>query len=175
VKRSWTSFLFLFLLPSLILNAPSQPKSAGRASANDILRQYVEARLRWAHWKDYSRLITWPDEPGWDCWWVAKDYRIGEATHGVATSVIPVTYRRLGLFCADFELQPKPKTETIDYKLVRKGDGWKVNGPTPDYPYISVQALDEYLTRTISDPSEQADRKTQARHALEALRVAKLP
>jgi len=54
---------------------------------------------------------------------VAKDCRIGKATRGVAKSVIPVAYSRVGLFCADFELQAKPKAETIYYVLVRKGGG----------------------------------------------------
>jgi hypothetical protein len=115
--------VFLLLLPALTLNAQTQPQTERFNSADAILREYVEARLRWADWKDYSRFITWPDEPGWDCWWVAKDCRIGKATRGVAKSVIPVAYSRVGLFCADFELQAKPKAETIYYVLVRKGGG----------------------------------------------------
>jgi hypothetical protein len=175
MPRLYRSFLFLFLLPSVVSTAQSQPQSRISNSAENVLREYVEARLRWADWKEYSRFITWPDEAGWDCWWVATDYRIGKTVRNGANTIIPVTYRRLGLFCNDFQLQRNPKVEKVNYELVRNGWSWKINGPIPDYPYISVRALDGYLRKEILDPSETTERKTQARRALEALRIAKRP
>jgi len=48
-----------------------------QASAAETLRKYVELRLHNADWKDYSRLVAWPDEPGWDCNWVVDKYSVG--------------------------------------------------------------------------------------------------
>jgi hypothetical protein len=174
VKRLSETLLFLLLLSSLTLQGQSQPQRVRTPSAKDVLRQYVEARLRWAHWKDFSRFITWPDEPGWDCWWVAKDYNIGKVIHGVEKTVITVTYDRLGLFCADLELQAKPGAEPVSYELVKRDGAWKVDSPTPDYPYISARTLVEFLTKTILDPNELPERKTSARRTLEALRAANI-
>jgi hypothetical protein len=173
VKRQFACVAMLLLTVLLVPRIPARAQGSPPATADDTLRQYVELRLRWAEWKDYSRFITWPDEPGWDCWWVAKNYRIGSAVHKGARSVIPVTYARLGLFCADFQLDSHPRTETIHYELVRKGGMWKVDRPVPDYPYISAMALEGWLTKIIADTKETSERRTQAQHALEELTAAK--
>lgn len=163
-------FTFVFL-PCTVLPCTARVLGQETASANaqNSLRSYVELRLQWADWKEYSRFIAWPDEPAWDCWWVAKTYRMGNATTKATRVLIPVTYVRIGLFCADFQFEGKPDTETINYELVRKSGAWKVDGPIPDYPYISEQALYKSLTNTIADEKESTERKVKARKVLKAI------
>lgn len=136
------------------------------------LRQYVDLRLGWADWKEYSQFITWPDEPGWDCWWVAKEYSVGQSTKTSARVVIPVTYSRLGLFCADLKFQSKPMNEVIRYELLHRSGGWKVNAPVPDYPYVGWQYLREWLSRIATDEHESAVRREAAHDAARAITEA---
>jgi hypothetical protein len=112
VKRQ-LAVLLLMLLPSPMLCVQSKSQTRGRISAEHLLRQYVEARLNWSDWKYYSQFITWPDEPAWDGWWVAKNYHIGKGLNEAAKRVIPVTYDRLGLFCLNFDWEPKSEAATV--------------------------------------------------------------
>jgi len=41
------------------------------------LEEYLQMRFHDTDWKEYSKLITWPDEPSWDCKWVDEGYKIG--------------------------------------------------------------------------------------------------
>lgn len=141
-------------------------------TAQGTLRQYVGARLRGAEWKDYSRLITWPDEAGWDCYWVVKGHSIGAAVRHGTTAVIPVAYSRVGLFCSDPSFQPEPKNIVIRYELVYRGTSWKVNGPIPDYPDISWDALEASLKETAADPHQPDDCRKQATEIRQ--RIAKM-
>ena len=129
--------------------------------------------MGWADWKVYSKFITWPDEPGWDCWWVSEDYSIGPRTGSSDRVVIPVTYKRIGRFCADAQYEAGRKSDTINYELVRDQGKWKVDGPTPDYPYVGLRAVRKYLSTTISDERESSQLRAQARRVL-AL-IEKLP
>ena len=137
--------------------------------AEQTLRHYIELRLNWADWKDYSRFITWPDEPGWDCWWVAKGYEVGKVAVRRNTATIPVTYSRVGRFCADFQLEIQSQSETIVYELIHQRGRWKINGPVPDYPYISQDALAKWLAQRSSDPKESETLREQARQTLQKL------
>ncbi len=97
--RQTVSVIMLLVLGSGA--AAYAQSSKRRDTAEATLRQYIDLRLSWADWKEYSKFITWPDEPGWDCWWVAKEYSVGQSLKRGARVVVPVTYSRLGLFCAD--------------------------------------------------------------------------
>jgi hypothetical protein len=165
MKRPIKVVAFFVAFVSAVLGAQENTKP----SATTTLRHYIELRLRWADWKEYSPLITWPDEPGWDCWWVAKGYRVDRATTRGSKTVIPVTYTRLGLLCANPEFEPKPKVETIPYELVRSDESWKVVGPVPDYPYVGLETAREWLRKAIADPAQTNDRRQQARKSLELL------
>ena len=134
-----------------------------QASAAETLRKYVELRLHNADWKDYSRLVTWPDEPGWDCNWVVDKYSVGTERKRGAITAVPITYQRVGLFCYDFEFTSEPNAVTVNYELVKRTDGWKINSPLPDYPDISAQVLLDLLTSKASSASEPSARQTQFR------------
>jgi len=59
-------------------------------TAEDTLQHYINLRLGWADWKEYSQFITWPDEPGWDCWRVAKEFFVGQSSKRSTRVVIQV-------------------------------------------------------------------------------------
>jgi hypothetical protein len=84
------------IFASLVACAPFAFAQPNTDTAESTLREYVNARLRWAEWKDYSQFITWPDEPGWDCWWVTNAHHFGNAILHGSDLVVPVTYARLG-------------------------------------------------------------------------------
>jgi hypothetical protein len=165
VKRSLAYFSLLLVFASVVLQAQEGSSSAA-------LKRYIDLRLRWADWNEYSRFITWPDEPAWDCWWVTNGYSIGPAREEAAKTIVPVTYKRIGLYCVDFQFEPSPKVEKISHELVRRGKAWKVDGPIPDHPYVGLRTVRESLEITIADPHEAADRRQQAEKALIKLLTA---
>ncbi len=156
----------------LMLPSYSQQIAATSKSATDTLRHYVELRLHWANWQQYSQFITWPDEPSWDCWWVATDHSISAPVGNGDRVVIPVTYQRLGLYCADFQFQFKSTTDTVRYELLRKNGVWRIDGPVPDYPYLQWQVLADWLAKISTDKEEPTERNEQARTALATLTSA---
>jgi len=133
----------------------------GQDTAVETLRHYLQLRLRNADWKDYSKYVTWSDEPSWDCNWVVRNYDIGMPKKGKHNVVVPVVYKRLGLFCYDFDFSPDLKIVTIKYELVKHRSGWKVNAPVPDYPDISADVLIKSLRASAESSSESQDRRAQ--------------
>lgn len=129
--------------------------------AVETLRHYLELRLCNASWKTYSKLITWADEPSWDCTWVVSQYDIGVAKKVKRNVVVPVVYKRLGLFCYDFQFNLDPKIVTINYELVRYRSAWKVNAPIPDYPDISADVLIKSLRASSDNLRESPERRFQ--------------
>lgn len=139
----------------------------------EMLRNYLQMRLRNADWKEYSKFITWPDEPSWDCNWVVNKYEMGIAKKGDKNVVIPVSFNRLGLFCYDFDFNPDPKEVTINYELIKLPSGWKVNAPIPDYPDINADELIKMLRASSENLQETLERRVRygatARKVEEAL------
>jgi hypothetical protein len=134
----------------------------GPDTAAGTLRHYLQLRLGNADWKDYSKLITWPDEPSWDCNWVVSNFDIGVTKKRKQNVVIPVVFKRIGLFCYDSDFSPDLKIVTINYELVkRNSSGWKVNGPIPDYPDISAEVLIKSLRASAEDLHESPERRAQ--------------
>jgi hypothetical protein len=149
-----------------------EPVSGDQNEAAQTLQRYIRLRLQDADWKEYSQLITWPDEPSWDCKWVSTKDRVGvPATRGQEV-VIPVVYSRLGLFCYDFDFQPERKLVTINYELVRRPNGWKVNAPIPDYPDISSQILIRSLNAVAKNARETPERRAEAAATAHKIREA---
>ena len=152
--------LFVFVAPDEFA------QTQGTRDAQITLRHYIDLRLNWADWNVYSKFITWPDEPGWDCWWVTTDYVAGQARGNSKRVVIPVTYKRLGMFCVDAQFEPGQMADTVKYELIREHGEWKIDGPTPDRPYVGLHAVRNNLSKTISDASESPERRAKARDAL---------
>jgi len=131
-------------------------------NAVKVLKRYIELRLGNADWKEYSKFITWPDEPSWDCNWVASSYNIEPAKRDGEKIVIPVIYRRIGLFCYNFEFDPGKKIVTINYELEKRQNGWMVNAPIPDYPDINIDILIKSLLALAKNVNETPERREKA-------------
>jgi hypothetical protein len=136
-----------------------------QGTALGTLQLYLQLRLNDADWKQYSPFITWPDEPGWDCKWVARQYSVGAERRTSVGVTVPVIYKRLGLYCDDIEFRAGLKSVIVNYKLVRHGGAWKVNAPIPDYPDINAEVLLKYLQKSAEDPQELRERREMFRSA----------
>jgi hypothetical protein len=171
--------IVLFVLVGLfacLAQGQAEPKVIGnKGRATQTLQHYIQLRLQDADWKEYSKFITWPDEPSWDCKWVARKDRVGAAIRKGQKVVIPVAYSRLGLFCFDFNFKPEPELVTINYELVKRAGGWKVDAPIPDYPDIDADVLIRSLNATAEDANETPERRAEAAATTRKLREALNP
>lgn len=153
--------------------ANAKPKTPGSLqAAEQALGHYIQLRLQDADWKQYSKFTTWPDEPSWDCRWVANKATQGAAVKRGQEILIPVVYSRLGLYCYDFHFKSEPKPVTVEYELVKRPGGWKVNSPIPDYPDISSDVLTRSLNATANNASETPERRAKAAKSLREIREA---
>jgi hypothetical protein len=144
-----------------------------QAAARKALDSYVKSRLRHDDWPRYSSLVTWTDEPSWDCHWVTRNYRVGRPSIAADRVTIPVIYVRLGVFCGDFDFTPERSTVTVDYELVRQTEVWKVDGPIPDYRDLSVDVLIGMLKRRANSSAESPDRRSRFNTAVGELTSVK--
>ncbi len=180
-RRSFVALIWVALLTSQG-RAQSKQKSTSVKSqdmAVETLRRYLQLRLHNADWKDYSKFTAWPDEPAWDCNWVASKYDLEPPKKEEAKVVVPVVYKRLGLFCYNFEFTPDAKAVTVNYELVKSPSGWKVTAPIPDYPDIGADVLIRSLRASAENLQESPERRAQfdavARKLADALGSAERP
>lgn len=161
VKRT---VILAFLAIFALCRTHAEPKAntTDQDQALRTLRHYIALRLRDADWKEYSKFITWPDEPSWDCKWVASRHKVGTPSGNGQEVSIPVVYSRLGVFCYDFDFKPESRVVTLDYKLVKRPSGWKVNAPIPDYPDVGEDVLVKSLDATAGSASEPPERRGKA-------------
>ena len=132
-----------------------------QSTASNTLQHYIQLRLDGADWRDYSNYITWTDEPSWDCNWVVGHYTIGVGQKETDGITIPVHYKRLGLFCYDFDFKEKSSEVTVNYGLIRSENRWKVNAPIPDYPDIGAKTLISLMETSAKNVQESQDRRRQ--------------
>jgi hypothetical protein len=157
--------LICVLLLACHVHAQSQQKASDKSNqyaAVETLRSYLELRLNGADWKEYSKFITWPDEPAWDCNWVISKYDLGPSKKEGEKVMVSVVYMRLGLFCNNLKFELNPKVVTVNYELVKRPNGWKVNAPIPDYPDISADVLIRSLRSLAEKGNEKPERRVQA-------------
>jgi hypothetical protein len=174
ILKKW--FLVMFLASVSMCQMQRQLKSTdsgGQDTAEKTLQNYVRLRLSNADWKEYSKFVIWPDEPSWDCNWVVDKYRVGLLRKRIKNIIVPVAYKRLGLFCYDFEFTMEPREVTIDYELISGPRGWKINAPIPDYPDISANVLLRSLRQKAETPQESSERQAQFRAVARKLEVAR--
>jgi hypothetical protein len=169
------AFVLMFLATVSMCQMRAQLKSLDvrrQDAAEETLQNYVRLRLSNADWKEYSKFVTWPDEPGWDCNWVVDKYSVGLPKKRTKNIIVPVSYKRLGLFCYDFEFTMKSKDVTVDYELVSAPGGWKINSPIPDYPDISAKILLQLLKEKAENRQESSEHRAQFRAAERKLEKA---
>lgn len=160
-------------IPTLLLClllCPFLAKADVTDTPEKTLSHYLQLRLQDAKWEVYSQLITWPDEPSWDCKWVAEKYEIGKPKRTEkGRAIIPVIVKRLGLYCIDFSFSPDQKEVTINYELIKSPSGWKIDEPIPDYPDIGADTLKESLAASAESSKEPPERKAKFAETLQKL------
>lgn len=71
MQTKWLIISIAALMSASLTQGQDQGKRPGfqdtQVQALWTLNRYVQLRLEAADWKEYSKLITWPDEPSWDC------------------------------------------------------------------------------------------------------------
>jgi hypothetical protein len=144
--------------------------SGGQDQALQTLRRYLELRIQDADWQQYSKFITWPDEPSWDCKWVLNKYEIGTPVSDGEGITVSVVEHRLGSFCNDSEFNPDPRVAKIEYRLVSEPSGWKVSAPIPDYPDIGADTVIKSLSTLARNTNETPERRAKAKVAAARLR-----
>jgi hypothetical protein len=140
--------------------------------AVQILHRYIQLRLQDADWRAYSKFVTWPDEPSWDCKWVVTGYTVGTPSKEAEGTVIPIFFKRIGLFCYEFSFEAQPKTVTIHYNLAKRQGRWKVDGPIPDYPEIAADVLVKSLKSSAGNKNTSPQQRTRALAAVQQIRDA---
>jgi hypothetical protein len=166
VERAIVILAYVAILACQGQGQAEQKSSAIRGRAARVLHRYVQLRLQDADWKEYSQLITWPDEPSWDCKWVVAKHEVGVPVEKEREVVIPVVYSRLGLFCYDFDFRPDESVVTIKYELVRHQNGWQVNAPIPEYPDIGADVVIKSMNAIAMNTNETPKRRAEADAAI---------
>ena len=166
MQTKWPNISIAVLVSASLAQGQDQGKRPSfqnpQVQALRTLNRYVQLRLEDADWKEYSKLITWPDEPSWDCKWLVNRYSVGAPTEAKGKVLIPVAYNRLGLYCDNFYFEPGQKTTTIRYELVRREREWRIDGPTPDYPDVGADVLVSSLEATARNPNETPEKRAKA-------------
>ncbi len=163
IKRSFLALIYVAAVVGTVFAQPQQQASDDKdqEAAVETLSHYLQLRLCDAPWNEYSKYITWPDEPGWDCQWVISTYNRGPAKKEGDKVIVPVTSRRLGLFCSNITFEPNPKEVTVNYELVMRPSGWKVN-TGPDYPEVRAEVLIRRLRSLAKDKHRISEYRIKA-------------
>jgi hypothetical protein len=140
--------------PNISWGEPVKISTPSSITAPETLNLYIKLRLSNADWKEYSKYITWPDEPGWDCKWAVESFKTGKPIYKGKDVLIPVRYKRLGLYCEGQHFEPSRTEVTITYKLISTATGWKIDSPDIDYPEIDANAIPDQRKRGKSRHSD---------------------
>ncbi|HWW20443.1 MAG TPA: hypothetical protein VNZ06_06535 [Steroidobacteraceae bacterium] len=174
--RLSAALLWLIACPCLVAANTTSSGAAPAAAANEpaaVLKHYINLRLAMADWPVYSKLITWPQEPASDCYWVTSHFKLDDPRPGSAHDeiIVPATYDRLGRYCSDFDLELFDESDRIEYHLVMSDGKWKIAAPLPDYPDIEIQTLLRRLANTAQSPGETPERRRQLDEVIRQLRA----
>jgi len=170
IKR--TSLAIIIYITCVIATSDIVYSASQKDTAVVTLDKYLQMRLDNANWEEYSKLITWPDEPSWDCKWVDDGYKIGAEKKKQDVVIIKVTHNRIGLYCYDYTFKVGRKAVTIDYELAFQNNQWKVKGPMIDYPDISANTLLKELRASLADTKTDARRNEQLSAVLNKIKSA---
>jgi hypothetical protein len=153
--------------------AAPMPAPSGQPAAEPsaVLKRYINLRLAMADRSLYSQLVTWPEEPPSECYWITSHFKLDDPRPGTDDVIVAATYDRLGRYCPDFDLQLFDESDRIDYHLVMSGGTWKIAAPAPDYPDIEIQTLLRRLANTAQSPGETAEQRRQLDEVIRQLRA----
>lgn len=101
-----------------------------------LVREYVSRDARGERLGDeawFSRVVTWPEEPGWDYVTVIQAFRVAGMTLGRDSARVEVRYAVAGIIePADerrYRFTPDPSTVVQVFTVVREGSAWRIDSP----------------------------------------------
>jgi hypothetical protein len=154
--------LYVACCVTVVAAARGQRPQSRSLDAVETVKRYVALRSLGAPWADFSPLIAWKDEPGWDHYWLVNRYTVGTAEKKGNTVMVPVTYHRLGLYSHDFIFERADRDVTVRFEVVQTPTGWVIKAPEPDPPDLSVDTQIEALRTAAGNQYEEAERRKQA-------------
>ena len=112
---------------------------------------FTGARLSSASFAEVQPLIVWFDESGWEPGWatgsdtatIVSGYTVLSADQKEDKATVRVSFDVVGRM-GPSGLVVEEKSETVDFRLVRLGGVWKIQGPAIE-PHPSVRTMIEHI------------------------------
>jgi len=155
-KYGWTKIKTQkLLLIIFILNLISCQQAISSEPEN-VVKVYCEldfngARVFNNRYQDIVELMNWEegqDEPGWDCFYIISEYKLGEQQITSKSARVKVNYSILGELCSDFVLDKKNIIKVASFELEMINNKWNIK----DYvspPMISLKYVKSYFEKEI--------------------------
>jgi hypothetical protein len=122
------------------------------ATAEETVQAYCDldangTRLTSQTWSKVLPYIAWTEEAGFDRSIVIDGFKIaGTNKQSETASTVSVAYQVLGALSGDY-LQAR-KTETVQFKVKKTKDGWKITDPDFLPPHVLLKAMVKHLEGT---------------------------
>jgi hypothetical protein len=122
------------------------------ATAEETVKAYCDldakgTRLTSETWSRVLPYISWTEEAGFDRAIVISKFRIGGTQKQSDTAyTVAVEYQVMGILSGDYA--SSPKTETVQFKVKKTREGWKITDPDFMPPHVLLQPMVEHLQRT---------------------------
>ena len=112
-------------------------------------------RLTSQTWSKVLPYIAWTEEAGFDRSIVIEGFKIsGTKKQSETAATVSVAYAVLGSVSGDYN--PSRKTETVQFKVKKTKDGWKITDPDFMPPHVLAKAMATHLEGT--KKSEMAEK-----------------
>lgn len=151
------SFFAVMLLTGMMFigcTGGQEGKSAKNtlATPEETVQAYCDldakgTRLTSQTWSKVLPYIAWTEEAGFDRSIVIDSFKIaGSKKQSETASTVSVAYQVLGAVSGDY-VQAR-KTETVQFKVSKTKDGWKITSPDFMPPHVLLKAMVKHLEGT---------------------------
>jgi hypothetical protein len=160
-ERKWT--VLLAMIAVLLFGGCSRDAGTPRntlATAEETVQAYCDLdsrgmRLTSTNWNKVLTYISWAEEAGFDRAIVISGFTLGKARmKDEKESIVPVAYQVLGEMSGTYSAGRR--TETVEFKVVRTGRGWKIVEPDFLPPHVLAANMEKHLEGT--KQSEMAEK-----------------
>ncbi|MEK6743669.1 MAG: hypothetical protein AABZ15_08665 [Nitrospirota bacterium] len=155
MKNNKLYCLVLIMAAVMVLSGcskdPATPQNT-LATPEETVKAYCDldakgARLTSATWSKVLPYISWSEEAGFDRAVVISGFSIGKVQKkGDAESAVTVEYQVLGAVSGDYV--SGKKTESVRFKVVKTGRGWKISEPDFMPPHVLAKEMAKHLEGT---------------------------
>ena len=155
----------LMLVVIAVMVLPGCSKDSGTplntlATPEETVKAYCDldakgVRLASTTWSKVLPFISWSEEAGFDRAVVISGFSIGNVQKkGDKESTVTVEYQVLGVVSGDYV--SGKKSESVRFKVVKTGRGWKINEPDFMPPHVLAKDMVKHLEGT--KKSEMAEK-----------------